>query len=457
MQSPAITDPALRHADSGERRTVRAGRGTAVQGGCNEALSPLTRIVQVHSADAGGGAEATARLHHEELRRRGRNSRFVVARRKLGGEGIEQMDFVRGPKGLLRTARWLERHTGLQYLYSPSYRELLRRLPDESDVVHVHSLHGADGYADIGPLAALSQRCAVVMTVHDLWPITGHCGHPLACDRWRTGCGSCPDLERFPSVARDATRWNWWRKRMAFRKANIQLIAPSQWVAEQLRQSPILGHLSSTVVHAPLQTSSFCPGDRRAARQALRLPEDRRIVLLTAQSFGNVYKGTAEATAALNQIDDPALLVVAIGRDADAVVQQCRAEGRAVGYQDNQSALAEYYRAADVLLMPSRCETFGMVAAEAMACGTPVVAFAAGGLVDAVGKDEGGLLVPAGDVPALAAGVERLLEDGGLRESLGRIGAERAARLFSLEAHTTRCLDVYASALADRDPARSLN
>jgi glycosyltransferase involved in cell wall biosynthesis len=408
------------------------------------------RIAQVHSADAGGGAELTARLHHTELLRQGHRARFLVARRKHGGDGIEQIDFVRGPKGLLRTTRWLEQRTGLQYLYSPSFRTLLRRLPGECDIVHIHSLHGADGYADIGPIAALARRCPVVMTVHDLWLVTGHCGHPLECHRWRTGCGKCPDLQRFPAVTRDATHWNWRRKQRTFRRAAVHLIVPSRWVAEQLRQSPILGHLPATVVHSPIDTSYFHPGDRHQARNALGLPQDRRIVLLAAQSLSNVYKGVQEGVQALNRIVDEGLFVVAIGRDADAVLKQCRAPGVAVAYQSDQSALAGYYRAADVFLMPSRCETFGMVAAESLACGTPVVAFAAGGLTDVLGNDEGGLLVPAGDVPALAAATTRLLVDAELQDQLGRIGAERAAREFSLAEHTRRCLDIYSRLIAER-------
>lgn len=436
-------------APSESTQSNGAGGGRMADG-----QQPL-RIALVHSADSGGGAEAAARLHHQELLRRGHASRLLVARRQLGGPGIEQIEFVRGPKGILRTARWLERQTGLQYLYAPGFRRVLTRLPDESDIVHLHSLHGADGYADIGPIAALSRRCPVVMTIHDLWPITGHCGYPLDCTRWQIGCGGCPDLQRYPSVPRDATRLNWWRKRLAFRNARLQLIAPSQWVKEQLRLSPILRDLPVEVIHEPVEIPKFRPGDRRAARARLDLPQDRRIVLLTAQSLTNVYKGVPDGVAALTQVDDPRLFVVAIGHDAEVVLDRCRAPGLAVKYQSDQAALADYYRAADVFLMPSQCETFGMVAAESMACGTPVAAFAAGGLADVLGNDEGGLLVPAGDVAALAAAVRRLLDDDVLRAALGRIGADRAAREFSLESHTQRCVSIYERLIDERRAQRN--
>lgn len=447
-----MTNPGARTAVrtmSGSTLLSPAGETDASLPASGAAVSTL-RVAQVHSSDVGGGAEATARLHHEELLRSGHRSRLLVAQQRSAGPGIEPIGFVRGPKGLLRTARWLERNTGIQYPYSPAFRRLLNRLPREADVVHLHSLHGADGYADLGPLAKLSRRVPVVLTVHDMWLVTGHCGYPLECERWRTGCGKCPDLQRYPAVARDATRINWWRKRLAFRSAQVHLVAPSRWIAEQLRRSPILGHLPHSVVHSPINTSCFTPADRAAARAALDLPPDRRIVLVIAQYLSNVYKGLPEGIRALNLIDDPRLLIVAIGHDAEAVLQQCRAPGRAVAYHGDQSALARYYQAADVFLMPSRCETFGMVAAESMACGTPVVAFAAGGLAEAVGAGAGGLLVPQGDVAGLAAATRQILEDRQLQHRLGELGAQRAAREFSVENHTRRCLDVYEQLLAAR-------
>jgi D-inositol-3-phosphate glycosyltransferase len=112
--------------------------------------------------------------------------------------------------------------------------------------------------------------------------------------------------------------------------------------------------------------------------------------------------------------------------------------------------LADYYRAADALLMPSRAETFGMVAAEAMACGTPVVAFAAGGLADVIGDSEGGLLVESGDVSALSLALKDMLGNDALRQRISISASARSQREFSLVTHTNRCLDVYRLAIAQQ-------
>jgi D-inositol-3-phosphate glycosyltransferase len=109
--------------------------------------------------------------------------------------------------------------------------------------------------------------------------------------------------------------------------------------------------------------------------------------------------------------------------------------------------LSELYRAADVVVVPSHNESFGLVAVEAQACGTPVVAAAVGGLVTAVAHDASGLLV-AGHEPAdYASALRRLIRDPGLRDRLSA-GAVRHAAAFSWERTAEGLLAVYTDALA---------
>lgn len=108
--------------------------------------------------------------------------------------------------------------------------------------------------------------------------------------------------------------------------------------------------------------------------------------------------------------------------------------------------LAHWYRAADVVAVPSYSESFGLVAIEAQACGTPVLAADVGGLPVAV---QGGALVPTHQVGDWSRSLERMLDDPGRRAELSRRGVEHAAR-FSWEVTTDRLLEVYAQAAAER-------
>jgi glycosyltransferase involved in cell wall biosynthesis len=110
--------------------------------------------------------------------------------------------------------------------------------------------------------------------------------------------------------------------------------------------------------------------------------------------------------------------------------------------------LGPYYDRAAVVCVPSRREGHGMVAREAMAHGRPVVATAAGGLVEAVADGETGFLVEPGDIAGLRAALERLLADSGLRRRLGGAARKRAAERFSWDTYVAAALAVYAETRA---------
>ena len=332
------------------------------------------KVIQVSGADIGGGAETVVRQHHCELVRQGHQSRLLVGQKTGQDENTTQIRYVRGPKGARRVARWIEHNTGLQNLYSPSFRRLEDNFPFQPDVLHLHGLHGAENYAELSVLPRLSHRYSTVISLHDLWLTTGHCGHFLDCERWKQGCGKCPDLTLYPTVNRDATRWNYKRKRRVFAKSKVHLVVPSNWLRDQVKQSSILAHLPISVIPNPVDTETFNPGNRTDTRRNLGIPDSQKVVLLVAQTMNNAYKGIEDGVNLLNAIDVPDLCVMLVGRSADETAALIRHQTKTFPYSDDPKQIAAYYRAADVLLMPSRGETFGLVAAEAMACGTPAVA-----------------------------------------------------------------------------------
>lgn len=405
------------------------------------------RITQVHSSDLGGGAEAVVLAHHQNMRGLGIDAKLIVARKHLEEAGVQQIPYVRGPKGFRRAARWLESVTGRQYIYEPSFRATIEALPAQADVVHVHSLHGGGGYAELAPLVDLANSVPTLLSLHDLWWLTGHCAQPQECERWRTGCGRCPDLKRTPAIPRDGTRANFNSKRRIASSANFHLIAPSEWVKARVAESPILAHLPVTVVFNPVDTDLCKPGERTSARRNLGLAEDKRVLLVVAQYLGSPFKGVDALLQELEADAVPDAQLVLVGRDADAVAARTRMPVTTFPFLSDRARMAELYRAADLLLMPSTVETFGMAAAEAMACGTPVIAFPAGGLGDVVGQD-GGVVVQQGDMGGFIAAIRQVLDDDDLHRGLSAAAAVRAVREFSLSAHTQACLKTYKAHIA---------
>ena len=403
------------------------------------------KVTLVHGADRGGGAETVVRLHHQELLRQGYQSKLLLGRYSGKTENAKQIQYVRGPIGFRRIARWIESRTGWQNLYSPSFRALESNFLQRPDVLHLHSLHGVGSYAELSVLPSLSDRYPLIMSMHDLWLVTGHCGHFLDCERWKIGCGNCPDLSLYPAIARDGTAANFRRKKRVFQKTKAHVVVPSSWLKQKVEQSPILGHLPVSVVFNPVDTHVFCPDSEGDSGN-----KQKKTVLLVAQNINNPYKGVRDGIDALNKTTCENLEVVLIGNASEEVSKLIRHKTHAMPYVNETKDLVELYRSADILLMPSRGETFGLVAAEAMACGTPVIAFAVGGLVDVIGENEGGILCKPRDSNQMAEETKKLLANDRQRINVGVAAANRVRREFSLQTHTNKCVDLYRALIDEK-------
>lgn len=410
------------------------------------------RIALIHAADAGGGAEVSTVSLHRTLRRMGHESRLFVGTKLTDEPGVELIPRHRSFPGLLRAARWAEEKLGWQYVYHPWFRRL-DRLIGEADVVHFHTLwSGREGYADVGGLPRLSRRYPSLMTLRDLWMLTGHCACPqVGCDRWKYGCGSCPDLGLAPAVPRDGTQANWERKRRVMHRSHLRVTAVSGWLADRARESPIFSKADVHVVHNGIDETQFYPRDRAAMRRKLRLPEEAFIVLLAGQSVegtDNAGGGAAELAVAALQLSGVDLFALMVGKSSQSALKNWGGQGTAVPFQTDPGALAEYYCAADIVLVASLWETFGRVPAEAQMCGVPVAGFATGGIPEIVVTGETGKLVLTGDSVALGAAIRILYENPPWRARMGEAAHRRALEKFSNETVARTFVDHYQAVIA---------
>jgi len=189
-----------------------------------------------------------------------------------------------------------------------------------------------------------------------------------------------------------------------------------------------------------LDTDFFCPG-KGISRQNNRL--------LFVGNTDDPKKGVPYLLHSMAYLPDKITLRIVddgapVKSFAPGLVKQLGL-GRRVAFTGKLSAeaLREEYRSAQVAVVPSLYEGFGLPAAEAMACGTPVVTTRAGALPEVVGEDGAGVLVPPRDPQALAEGIRQVLEDPEQGEKMGRSGRERAERLFSWRRVAERTVAVY--------------
>jgi D-inositol-3-phosphate glycosyltransferase len=193
------------------------------------------------------------------------------------------------------------------------------------------------------------------------------------------------------------------------------------------------------VIPCGVDTELFAPGDQAGARAALRLDARPRLLYVGRLAPIKGLETLLDSMARLRARGSDAQLCI-VGGDADEALDGHEGELRArlsrldlgdtvtfVGAQP-QERLRDWYVAADATVLPSYYESFGMVALEAMACGSPVVASRVGGLQTTVRDRVTGLLVPDHDPAALAATLEDVLDDADLRWRLGREGVRWAAQ-----------------------------
>lgn len=193
----------------------------------------------------------------------------------------------------------------------------------------------------------------------------------------------------------------------------------------------------------------FFPGDRREARRWLGLGH-RPIILYVGRI--EPHKGIDVAIRAVAPMRDVELLVLGgpSGTDGPRELASLRSLARQLGIGDRvqflppqpHDRLVEYYRAADVLVLPSRSESFGLVAAEAQACGLPVVAARVGGLTHTVADGRSGLLVDDHDPRRFGSALQVVIEDADLKRRL-RLGAIEKASSFRWDATVDGHLDLY--------------
>ncbi len=316
-------------------------------------------------------------------------------------------------------------HRGLLYYeLQGSHFLAVHQLVQDADVLHLHNLHG--GYFNPFSLLLLGRLKPVVWTLHDMQALTGHCAHSFACERWKTGCAECANLEIYPQLEVDSARRLWDDKKIIYDHVPFHIISPSVWLGNKVKES-ILGSHSLEIIHNGVDTSVFKPYDKIESRRRLGLPVDAFIVGGVAHggALKNSWKGGAYTLEALKVLFDEVEDSVYVG--VGSPVSETDWNGRLINLAvvDNEEEMAWVYSALDLYLMTSVAENFPLVLLEALACGLPVLSFATGGIPEIISNGVNGLIVEQRDLVEFCRGLLAL--------SLNR----QLLKLFALNARDT--------------------
>lgn len=332
---------------------------------------------------------------------------------------------------------YLARLTGRIGCFSTgATRSLLRRLDEfQPDIIHLHNLHG--WFVNLPMLFSYcrERRIRVVWTLHDCWAFTGHCPHfiGVGCEKWRSGCGGCPLYRQYPQTWVDASKAMYRNKKAWFTGVeDLTIVTPSRWLGNLAAQS-FLGEYPVKVIPNGIDLEMFYPRENDVkTRYGIG---DKKLVLGVSYAWDN-KKGLDVFQELSRRLGD-GYRILLVGTD-ERVDKLLPPEIISVHRTDSQQALAELYSAADVFVNPTREDTLPTVNMEALACGTPVVTFDAGGSAE-VADETCGVAVPKDDVDALEAQIRRVC--GERPFSAGACIARAAA--FAQEKAVARYLALY--------------
>lgn len=314
------------------------------------------------------------------------------------------------------------------------------RLLDEikPDIIHLHNL---TGYYINYPL--LFQYIAdhdipTVWTLHDCWFMTGHCVHfeYINCDRWKTGCGRCPNIKSYPeSLGIDNSKRNYRLKKHYFNlPGKLTLVPVSDWLNRLTRLS-FLKDRNIVTIHNGIDLTQFKPSSVR------KIDSDKPIVLGVASKW-TPERGMYDV---INLCNHAEFQVVIIGLDE----KQCKNLPDniiSIPRTSSQTELACYYSNANVFVNPTYSDNFPTVNIEALACGTPVVTYRTGGSPESL-TPETGRVVEQGDQDALYHAIMEILSLSPEKRALMKAACINRAHEFDYHVRFKDYLTLYKSML----------
>lgn len=307
----------------------------------------------------------------------------------------------------------VSRITGMRYGGCElSTNRIIRFIQKEKpDVVHLQCING--NFVNIYKLIAWlkDSKIPTVLTLHAEFMYTANCGHAFDCEGWKTGCGHCPRLfKATKSFFFDRTHESYLKMARAFSgfDERLKIVSVSPWLMERAGSSPILSEKNHCVILNGVDTKVFQCRDTAALAKKHNV-NHRKVIFHATAMFRDKQDdpkgGWYLLQLAKRMLQLPVLFIVAGKYE---ISQDLPGNVILLGEIRDQIQLAQYYSLADLTVLTSKRETYSMVCAESLCCGTPVVGFRAGA-PEMIAVPEYSQFVPNGDMDALEDCVNRWL------------------------------------------------
>lgn len=295
-------------------------------------------------------------------------------------------------------------------------------------IVHLHNIHGYFINYQLLLDYLASKKIPVIWTLHDCWPITGHCTYfdDINCEKWKTECNKCKLIHDYPkSLLFDTSQFTFQLKKSLISSIqNITFVPVSRWLGKIIEDSAIGRDADIQVIHNGIDLETFKPIPRRREGDSFR-------ILGVAAGYGK-RKGLDDFNK-LREILGADYEITMVGLTGDEI-KRIAPGIRGIKQTESLQDLVALYNEADVYVNPTYSDNFPTTNIEALACGTPVVTYDTGGSPEAI-DDNTGIVVEQGNILALSKAIEQIknhpLDSNSCRA--------RAEKLFD----NTRCFEEY--------------
>lgn len=264
------------------------------------------------------------------------------------------------------------------------------------DVIHLHNLHGY--YINIEVLFSYLRTCGkkIIWTLHDCWAFTGHAAYceSVNCEKWKNGCYDCSKKFDYPASLIDNCKKNWNMKKNIFIGIpNLQIVTPSQWLADILKNS-FLSEYEVSVINNGIDTDVFKPTESDIKK---KLGIKNKKIILGVAALWEQRKGLLDFYELAEKIDDNYKIVL-VGLSKKQI-KKLPNKIIGIGRTNSVQELAELYSSADFYVNPTYEDNYPTTNLEAIACGTQVITYDTGGSPESAGNNA--IVVKCGHVDDL--------------------------------------------------------
>lgn len=307
------------------------------------------------------------------------------------------------------------------------------------DVIHLHNIHGYYLNYEILFKYLAKYGKPVVWTMHDCWPITGHCAYYSFknCNKWSDGtaCKKCKHKKSYPhNIFFSASHYNFIHKEKSFNilgEDQLTIITPSKWLSDEIAKSH-LGHYRRVVINNGIDLEVFKPVET--------VVQDNKKIILGVASVWDERKGLADFIKLSNLLNEGEEIIL-IGLSEKQIESLPKDKNiRGIRRTESQNELAELYSKAICFVNPTYEDNFPTTNLEALACGAPVITYRTGGSTEAV-DEQTGYVIEQGDIQGIRNCLSKIeLSD---KDTLKHICRIRAENMFGKQDRFSEYIELY--------------